>query len=211
MDPIDYLVTVILLFFSMTYYHMTYLSFNYYRKVLDDWYFILKHPLSLIMLLYISDAFNDNGSKVLITKEVMWFYGFAVFVFMQFGNDVRYFMLGIAVSFFMSEYWEIPIYFWEARQGKFGLMSAQSIIYTVGRIIVKLTTLRYVLIELKNLGLDPKDFINELYIWSFVYFGFVCYWLQTTSSSSMNWVFRISCFIMVFQYLYKKGIIMLRW
>lgn len=209
MDPIDYITTIILLFFSMTYYHIVYLSLNYYRDFLDNWYFIIKNPISLITILLTSKIFNDNGSKIMISKNVMWFYAFVIFIFVQFGDDIRYFMLGVSVAFFMSEYWEIPIYFWLARQGYFGPMTQQTIVYTVARIIVKLITIRYVFNELKNFGLNKKDFVDELYVFSFIYFGIVCYWLQVTSSSSLNWIFRTSCFIMFIQYIYKKGIIIM--
>lgn len=214
-DYIELGIEIIVLGLSASYYHLIYWALETLKQEINDWYFILRHPVTLMTYLLIAVYINENGSGLRGIMDVLMFYSLVVYTIMEMGYDSRFLFLGVSSAFFLSEYWEIPIYLWQIATGYYSGVNVIQTSYLLGRFMLKFLTLIYVVDCLNELGLDFNKFIDDMIEFSIVYIPFVFAFFYIFDGSkiwgiSFNWFFRISCFFMMLKYLYTQGVMSFR-
>jgi hypothetical protein len=182
------------------------------RKRIDEYYHIIRNPIMLLLFLVMTDNVNSFGTTFHAIFNIMLYYTMVIYIISQYGNDSRYLLLGVSISFFLSEYWEIPIYLWQILvRGTYRDNNVIQNLFLLERFLVKIATFYYVIWNIKSIGLDHKGFIKDLFVYSVIYIPIVFITFTFVGSNTFfgidfNWSYRLICLGMVLQYLYKEGI-----
>lgn len=210
----DYYTRIILLAVSASYYHIVYGLLFKMRKIIDDWYFIIKSPISFIVFIMYIYYMNRNGSNYEGSLNVMLYYTTIIYAIIIMGDDSRYMLLGVSSAFFISEYWEIPNYIYLIlHTSKYAGISLWSGVYLSGRFIIKILCGLYMLKQIDELGLQKDKLIEDFVIFSVFYIPIVFIILASHFKFygviGVGWIMRISCFLVLVRYLYKEEVIVL--
>ena len=190
---------------------------DYVRNDITTYYKMLKKPILVMVFLLIAEAVNNRGSKMNGLFDVILYYTMVIYVIMETGDDSRYLLLGVSTAFFLSEFWEIPIYIWQiVSRGTYADYDIMHKIYLVIRFILKIITIVYVKIEMDSIGLNAYDLLVNFLKFSVFYVPGVFLFFMFNNSNvingmNFNWAFRLLCFGVVIQYLYKQGINIIDW
>jgi hypothetical protein len=183
------------------------------RDTIDRHYKIVKNPL--VLLVFFAVMHNANrvfGTNYYAIFNVMVYYSMVIYIVSQYGDDYRYMLLGVATSFFLSEYWEIPIYLWQLLvKGFYAEFNIIQNIYLLERFVLKILTFYYVIWGIRSVGGNHKTFTKNLIKFSIIYIPsvFIIFTIINDNhlyGMDLNWFFRLICFGFILQYLYKEVI-----
>lgn len=169
---------------------------NKMKYVIDIEYKIIRlfiplyFVIPIIMCLFIDLPFKNLSIQI--------YYGICVILITLIDENEYYLLLGLSISAFISEYWEIP--FFISSYINNGFFDGTNIY----NILIRMSVIFFVLYYMKKLNINYKMFIILIIVYAILYTIFIFNVPHDTLIYS-GWFFRFITFIYVYLFLiYSK-------
>lgn len=186
--------------------HLVILPIFSLRHEIDDNFELLVYPSIFIIL---SIILFMRGLELPIGFQTKIFYLLSVTAFIGLIRNVYGVIFGLSFVFFISEFWEIPVYLYRLiMTGEFTQYDNVSQLFTFVGILSKLLTIIYVLILMRMMGMQITRFLKLLMVFTVIYvplalFVFSNLRLFPFDGHQFAWVCRILCMGLVYGYMLK--------
>lgn len=137
------------------------------------------------------------------------FYYLWVVAFVGLIRNVYGLLFGLSFVFFVSEYWEIPVYIYDlVKTGRFMAYDNVSQLFIFIGILSRLFNLAYILFFMKMTGTNWEDFLKMLFAFTMVYVpvSYYIYVIQNLlpfDGHQFSWVCRTVCMLIMYLYMFK--------
>jgi len=208
MNQIELLFT----FYYIIFYHIIYIILIKSYSYIKEYYNVILNPLlwclSIIAIWIISNSVYANRNFFFILS----FYLITTLSITMINRENKYFfILGIMVSLFQSEFWELPIYFYKYIISPFPIIITSNLMIFSISTIVKLFIIYEIILIFKRLGFNYLKMINILLIFLLPYTILVVtyyksHFIHNTYFHEYNlFIFRLLCSLLFFIVIYKEN------
>lgn len=190
--------------------HMVIQPIFYLRHEIQDVFDKMVYPILFIVIPF--TLIWVKATQIPIGFTTRLFYYLCLVMFVGLIRNVYGILFGLSSVFFISEYWEIPVYLYRLfMTGEFLVYDNVSQLFVFVGILSKLSNLAYIIFFMHMLGINWEKFLKLLASFTVIYVPLVFFILNNItmfpiiggSQSWIGWGCRIICMGLMWLYMLK--------